>query len=62
MQSERVLQAFQAMIEDPSSAHAYLNDPEVGPILLRVHAILSQVAEQRSGDNNHDNNMASGGG
>ena len=61
MQSERVLQAFQAMIEDPSSAHDYLNDPEVGPILLRVHAILSQVAEQRGGDNNH-NNMASGGG
>jgi hypothetical protein len=26
-QSERVLQAFQAMIEDPSSAHDYLNDP-----------------------------------
>lgn len=46
MQSERVLQAFQAMIEDPSSAHAYLNDPEVGPILLRVHSILSRVAGQ----------------
>jgi Kip1 ubiquitination-promoting complex protein 2 len=53
MQSERVLQAFQAMIEDPSSAHDYLNDPEVGPILLRVHSILSRVAEQRS------NNLAS---
>jgi Kip1 ubiquitination-promoting complex protein 2 len=48
MQSERVLQAFQAMIEDPSSAHDYLNDPEVGPILLRVHSILSRVAEQRN--------------
>ena len=47
-QSERVLQAFQAMIEDPSSAHDYLNDPEVGPILMRVHSILSQVAEQRT--------------
>lgn len=53
MQSERVLQAFQAMIEDPSSAHDYLNDPEVGPILLRVHSILSRVAEQRN------NNLAS---
>lgn len=48
MQSERVLQAFQAMIEDPSSAHDYLNDPEVGPILLRVHAILSRMAEQQT--------------
>ena len=47
MQSERVLQAFQTMIEDPSSAHDYLNDPEVGPILLRVHSILSRVADQR---------------
>lgn len=52
MQSERVLQAFQAMIEDPSSAHDYLNDPEVGPILLRVHTILSRVAEQPRERNN----------
>ena len=42
MQSERVLQAFQSMIEDPSSAHDYMNDPEVGPILLRVHSILAR--------------------
>ena len=49
MQSERVLQAFQAMIEDPSSAHDYLNDPEVGPILLRVHSILSRVADGQQG-------------
>ena len=50
LQSERVLQAFQSMIEDPSSAHDYMNDPEVGPILLRVHSILARVADQqRSG-------------
>ena len=45
MQSERVVQAFQSMIEDPSSAHDYMNDPEVGPILLRVHSILARVAD-----------------
>ena len=45
MRSERVLQAFQSMIEDPSSAHDYMNDPEVGPILLRVHSILARVAD-----------------
>ena len=52
LESERVLQAFQAMIEDPSSAHRYLNDPEIGPILLRVHSILSRVAEQRNNPGN----------
>ena len=45
MRSERVVQAFQSMIEDPSSAHDYMNDPEVGPILLRVHSILARVAD-----------------
>ena len=30
---------------DPSSAHDYMNDPEVGPILLRVHSILARVAD-----------------
>ena len=45
MRSERVVQALQSMIEDPSSAHDYMNDPEVGPILLRVHSILARVAD-----------------
>ena len=45
MRSKRVVQAFQSMIEDPSSAHDYMNDPEVGPILLRVHSILARVAD-----------------
>ena len=48
MRSERVVQAFQSMIEDPSSAHNYMNDPEVGPILLRVHSILSRVADSHA--------------
>ena len=50
MQSERVLQAFQSMIEDPSSAHDYMNDPEVGPILLRVHSILASIADRHTGN------------
>jgi|TARA_B110000261_G_scaffold1_1_gene9 Kip1 ubiquitination-promoting complex protein 2 len=50
MRSERVLQAFQSMIEDPSSAHDYMNDPEVGPILLRVHSILARVADGHGSD------------
>ena len=38
------------MIEDPSSAHDYMNDPEVGPILLRVHSILARVADGHGSD------------
>jgi hypothetical protein len=50
MRSERVVQAFQSMIEDPSSAHDYMNDPEVGPILLRVHSIIARVADGHGND------------
>jgi len=50
MRSEFVLQAFQSMIEYPSSAHDYMNDPEVGPIFLRVHSILARVADSHGND------------
>jgi len=40
LQRDRVMQAFQDMIQDPSSAHRYLADPEVGPALLQVHRLL----------------------
>jgi hypothetical protein len=30
------------------ATHVRPYDPEVGPILMRVHSILSQVAEQRT--------------
>lgn len=36
MQQERLMHAFQAMIENPREARSYLTDPEIGPILLQV--------------------------
>jgi len=37
----RVLQALKALIENPSSAAQYITDPEIGPILIQVHNIIS---------------------
>jgi len=39
----RVLQAFRAMVENPSSVGNYLADPEIGPLILQVHSILQGV-------------------
>ena len=36
LQQERLMHAFQAMIENPREARSYLTDPEIGPILLQV--------------------------
>lgn len=36
VQQERLMHAFQAMIENPREARSYLTDPEIGPILLQV--------------------------
>eukprot|EP00193_Tetraselmis_chui_P015965 CAMPEP_0177794532 /NCGR_PEP_ID=MMETSP0491_2-20121128/25704_1 /TAXON_ID=63592 /ORGANISM="Tetraselmis chuii, Strain PLY429" /LENGTH=533 /DNA_ID=CAMNT_0019317211 /DNA_START=8 /DNA_END=1609 /DNA_ORIENTATION=- len=40
LRDERVMQAFQEMMRNPSTAHRYLADPEVGPALLQVHRHL----------------------
>eukprot|EP01098_Paradermamoeba_levis_P012038 TRINITY_DN51_c0_g1_i1.p1 TRINITY_DN51_c0_g1~~TRINITY_DN51_c0_g1_i1.p1 ORF type:complete len:205 (+),score=39.48 TRINITY_DN51_c0_g1_i1:429-1043(+) len=40
----RVLRAFQMMVENPSTASQFISDPEIGPILLQVHAILNAHA------------------
>jgi ribosomal protein L12E/L44/L45/RPP1/RPP2/uncharacterized protein Smg (DUF494 family) len=37
----RVMAAFRNMMENPASATQYINDPEIGPILLQVSQILS---------------------
>jgi len=37
----RVLQALKALIDNPSSAVQYINDPEIGPVLIQVHNIIS---------------------
>jgi len=39
----RVLQALKALIENPSSAAQYISDPEIGPVLIQVHNIISGV-------------------
>jgi len=39
----RVLQALKALIENPSSAAQYISDPEIGPVLIQVHNIISGI-------------------
>mmetsp|Transcript_17929 Transcript_17929/g.34273 ORF Transcript_17929/g.34273 Transcript_17929/m.34273 type:complete len:436 (+) Transcript_17929:79-1386(+) len=43
MQSEHVVQAFQQMISNPETTHEFLTDPEVGPVLMQVHRLLSRT-------------------
>lgn len=40
LRNPRVLEAFRAIMEDPQAAPDYLNDPEIGPVLLQVNHIL----------------------
>lgn len=40
LRNPRVLQAFQAMIENPAAGQQYVNDPEIGPILCEVNRII----------------------
>ena len=42
MTNPRVLEAFQRIMEDPSSAGRYLSDPQIGPILMQVNNLLTQ--------------------
>ncbi|KNC56310.1 ubiquitin-associated domain-containing protein 1 [Thecamonas trahens ATCC 50062] len=44
LRKPHVLQAFHMLLTDPSSAVQLINDPEVGPILLRIHTIISNLA------------------
>jgi len=41
LSNSRVVEAMKAIMDDPSSAAKYLNDPEIGPILTQVHNILN---------------------
>lgn len=40
----RVLEAFYAMTTDPNAAHQYLADPEIGPVLMKLHDVLVQMS------------------
>jgi len=40
----RVLEAFYAMTTDPSAAHQFLADPEIGPVLMKLHDVLVQMS------------------
>jgi len=42
LQNPKVFQAFKSLVEDPESASQYLNDPEIGPILLQVHNAITK--------------------
>ena len=39
LENPKVLEAFQKMVNDPSTAHQYLADPVIGPALMRLHDI-----------------------
>lgn len=43
LSNPRVMQAFRAMVENPASVANYIADPEVGPLILQVHAILQNL-------------------
>eukprot|EP01114_Cavostelium_apophysatum_P015083 TRINITY_DN4042_c0_g1_i1.p1 TRINITY_DN4042_c0_g1~~TRINITY_DN4042_c0_g1_i1.p1 ORF type:complete len:349 (+),score=65.38 TRINITY_DN4042_c0_g1_i1:954-2000(+) len=42
LSNPRVLQALRVLMEDPNNATQYLNDPEIGPVLMQVHSIMTQ--------------------
>jgi len=52
----RILQALRRLIEDPSTAADYANDPEVAPVLLQLRDIIFQQKTTP------DNSGGSGGG
>src|SRR4051812_7737826 len=39
--NNRVVQALRRLIEDPSTVSQYLNDPEIGHVILQVHNIIN---------------------
>lgn len=41
LSNPRVLLALKALIDNPAAASQFVNDPEVGPVLLQVSQILS---------------------
>jgi len=45
LDNPRVMQALKQLLEDPSSASQYMNDPEVGPVLQQVKNIIQQNNE-----------------
>jgi len=49
LSNPRVINAFQTMIENPATSSQYVNDPEIGPILLQVQDIINQSSAE---DNN----------
>lgn len=46
LQSERVVRALEQVMTNPQSALAYLNDPEVGPVILQLHALINGAREE----------------
>lgn len=50
LQSERVVRALERVMQDPQSALEYLNDPEIGPIILQIHSIINSAADEDDGE------------
>jgi len=42
--------ALKALMEDPSTAAQYMNDPDVGPVLLQVQNIVQNDVNSEDAD------------
>jgi len=50
MTNPRVIEAFQRIMEDPSTAAEYLRDPQIGPILMQVNQVMSTTPNNPPAD------------
>lgn len=44
MTNPRILHAFEDMLENPGNSGQYINDPEIGPVLLQISRIVQSFS------------------
>ena len=44
MTNPRILHAFEDMLENPNNSGQYINDPEIGPVLLQISRIVQSFS------------------
>jgi UBA-like domain/UBA/TS-N domain/STI1/HOP, DP domain len=54
LSNPRVLQAVQAIMQDPGSALQYVGDPEIGPVLLQFQQVVGQGMADEDDDEDED--------
>lgn len=50
LQSERVVRALERVMQNPHTANEYLNDPEIGPIILQIHSLIDNLRSSSMAD------------